>query len=88
MAPSSPSPTVNMPATPPVRNATFRAAGNDPERAAALQPVPALRMAYEQARVRHGHRVEIYDPDVASGDQGYIRLQDAHGNRVELANAR
>lgn len=44
-----------------------------------------------RVRVFHslnGHRIEIYDPDVASGDQGYIRLQDAHGNRVELANAR
>jgi uncharacterized protein involved in type VI secretion and phage assembly len=36
----------------------------------------------------NGHEVEIYDPDVAAGDKGYIRLKDAHGNVVELANAR
>src|SRR3954452_22281273 len=35
VAPRRPRPTVNMPATPPVRNATFSAAGSDPERAAA-----------------------------------------------------
>lgn len=41
-------------------------------------------------RVLHslnGHRVEVYDPDPASGDLGHIRLADAHGNVVELANA-
>lgn len=44
-----------------------------------------------RVRVFHslnGHRIEIYDPDVTGGDQGYIRLQDAHGNKVELSNAR
>ena len=35
VAPNSPSPTVNMPATPPVRNATSSAFGIDPLRAAA-----------------------------------------------------
>ena len=35
VAPSRPRPTVNIPATPPVRNATFRAAGSEPDRAAA-----------------------------------------------------
>ena len=35
VAPSRPRPTVNMPATPPVRKATWRAAGSEPERAAA-----------------------------------------------------
>src|SRR3954454_21168040 len=35
VAPSRPRPTVNMPATPPVRNATLSAAGNEPDRAAA-----------------------------------------------------
>jgi uncharacterized protein involved in type VI secretion and phage assembly len=35
----------------------------------------------------NGHRIELYDPDIASGDQGHIRLKDAHGNVVELTNA-
>jgi hypothetical protein len=35
LAPSRPSPTVNIPATPPVRNATVRARGMLPVRAAA-----------------------------------------------------
>ena len=35
VAPSRPRPTVNMPATPPVRNATFSAAGSEPDLAAA-----------------------------------------------------
>jgi uncharacterized protein involved in type VI secretion and phage assembly len=35
----------------------------------------------------NGHRVEIYDPDVSAGDQGYILIEDAHGNRIELKNA-
>ena len=36
----------------------------------------------------NGHEIEIYDPGVSGGDRGYIRLKDAHGNVVELANAR
>ena len=36
----------------------------------------------------NGHEVEIYDPGISAGDKGYIRMKDAHGNVVELANAR
>lgn len=36
----------------------------------------------------NGHEVEIYDPGVSGGDKGYIRFKDAHGNIIELANAR
>jgi hypothetical protein len=35
VAPSSPRPTVNIPATPPVRKATVSASGSEPVRAAA-----------------------------------------------------
>jgi uncharacterized protein involved in type VI secretion and phage assembly len=35
----------------------------------------------------NGHQITLYDPEVANGDQGYIRIQDAQGNMVELANA-
>jgi uncharacterized protein involved in type VI secretion and phage assembly len=44
-----------------------------------------------QVRVLHsvnGHRIELRDPDVAGGDTGGIRIADAHGNVVELDNAR
>jgi uncharacterized protein involved in type VI secretion and phage assembly len=47
----------------------------------------------EDHRVRlirslNDHRIEIYDPDAKQGDLGYIRIEDAHGNLIELANAR
>lgn len=35
----------------------------------------------------NGHEIAVYDPGVAGGDLGYIRIKDAHGNMVELANA-
>jgi uncharacterized protein involved in type VI secretion and phage assembly len=35
----------------------------------------------------NGHEIEIYDPDVAAGDTGYVRISDAHGNEIVLANA-
>jgi uncharacterized protein involved in type VI secretion and phage assembly len=34
----------------------------------------------------NGHMIEIYDPDVQDGEAGYIRLKDAYGNVIELAN--
>lgn len=36
----------------------------------------------------NGHEIEIYDPPISAGDKGYIRLKDAHGNLIELANGR
>jgi uncharacterized protein involved in type VI secretion and phage assembly len=36
----------------------------------------------------NGHEISIYDPPISQGDKGYIRLQDSHGNLVELSNAR
>jgi phage baseplate assembly protein gpV len=42
-----------------------------------------------QLRLFHsvnGHEIAIYDPVVSGGDKGFIRLRDAHGNVVELAN--
>jgi uncharacterized protein involved in type VI secretion and phage assembly len=35
----------------------------------------------------NGHTITLYDPDVSQGDQGFIRIEDAHGNRIELTNA-
>jgi uncharacterized protein involved in type VI secretion and phage assembly len=35
----------------------------------------------------NGHKIVIYDPDVSSGDMGYIRIEDGHGNMIELSNA-
>ncbi len=34
----------------------------------------------------NGHEIAIYDPPPSAGDQGYIRLKDAHNNVVELSN--
>ena len=36
----------------------------------------------------NGHEIRLYDPSPAAGDQGYIQIKDAHGNMIELANAR
>jgi len=66
-APNSPRPTVNIPAMPPVRNATLSAAGSDPARAAAavrtfprtarlipMKPVrPDIKQPARNARVRN-----------------------------------
>lgn len=38
-------------------------------------------------RTVNGHEIAIYDPAISGGDAGYIRIQDAHGNRIELSNA-
>lgn len=34
----------------------------------------------------NGHQITLYDPEVSSGDAGYVRIEDAHGNLVELSN--
>jgi uncharacterized protein involved in type VI secretion and phage assembly len=36
----------------------------------------------------NGHEIAIYDPEPAAGDKGFIRIRDAHGNTIELANGR
>lgn len=35
----------------------------------------------------NGHKISLYDPEVQSGDTGYVRIEDAHGNKVTLQNA-
>lgn len=35
----------------------------------------------------NGHEIAIYDAAVGGGDRGFIRIRDAHGNTIELANA-
>jgi uncharacterized protein involved in type VI secretion and phage assembly len=34
------------------------------------------------------HEIAIYDPEARGGDRGYVRIRDAHGNVVELANGK
>jgi uncharacterized protein involved in type VI secretion and phage assembly len=34
----------------------------------------------------NGHEIAMYDPPPSEGDSGYIRIQDAHGNQIELSN--
>ncbi len=36
----------------------------------------------------NGHEIVISDPLIAGGDQGGVRISDAHGNMIELSNAR
>ena len=36
----------------------------------------------------NGHQIALYDPPASAGDKGFIRVEDAHGNKVELANGR
>ncbi len=38
-------------------------------------------------RTVNGHEIAIYDPAISGGDTGYIRIEDAHGNKIELSNA-
>jgi len=47
-------------------------------------PDPHLRLIHSV----NGHKIAIYDPPVSAGDKGYMLLEDAHGNSVELANGR
>ena len=84
VAPSSPRPTVNMPATPPVRNATFDAAGSDPERAAA-----AVRTLPRTARLMPMNPVspERTQPAMNANvrkvpDSTWVRPGDPAGNAI------
>jgi uncharacterized protein involved in type VI secretion and phage assembly len=43
---------------------------------------PELRLI----RSLNGHEIAIYDPKPQSGDQGYVKISDAHGNVLKLAN--
>jgi uncharacterized protein involved in type VI secretion and phage assembly len=36
----------------------------------------------------NGHEIRLYDPAPSQGDQGFVRIKDAQGNTIELANAR
>lgn len=43
---------------------------------------PALRIIHS----KNGHKISLYDPPAAAGDMGYVRIEDAHGNMIELRN--
>ena len=45
---------------------------------------PQLRVI----RSVNGHEIRLYDPAPSQGDKGYIQIKDAHGNMIELSNAR
>jgi uncharacterized protein involved in type VI secretion and phage assembly len=36
----------------------------------------------------NGHEIALYDAEESGGDKGFIRIKDAHGNSIELANGR
>jgi uncharacterized protein involved in type VI secretion and phage assembly len=46
---------------------------------------PHLRLIHSV----NGHEIGIYDPELpVGGDRGFIRIQDAHGNIIEIGNRR
>lgn len=47
---------------------------------------PSLDPRLRIIRSKNGHKISLYDPEPAGGDKGYLRLEDAHGNQVELRN--
>jgi uncharacterized protein involved in type VI secretion and phage assembly len=51
-------------------------------------PPPSNDQQLRLIRSVNGHEIAIYDPPPAAGDKGFIRIRDAHGNTIELANGR
>ena len=49
---------------------------------------PANNQHLRVIRSVNGHEITIFDPPAGTSDKGYIRIEDAHGNSVELANGR
>jgi phage baseplate assembly protein gpV len=49
---------------------------------------PANDQHMRTIRSVNGHEITIFDPPATGGDSGYVRIRDAHGNSVELANGR
>ncbi len=49
---------------------------------------PVKDRQLRQIRSKNGHTISLYDPDEKQGDKGYLRVEDAHGNMVELANGK
>jgi uncharacterized protein involved in type VI secretion and phage assembly len=43
---------------------------------------PNLRIIHS----RNGHKISLYDPAPGAGDNGYLRVEDADGNHIELKN--
>ena len=81
VAPSRPRPTVNMPATPPVRNATLSAAGSEPERAAAaVRTLPRTARLMPMNPVRPESRQPATNASVRNRpDWANVRPDDAFG---------
>lgn len=50
------------------------------------QAPPSLDPLLRTMQSKNGHKVSMYDPEPASGDKGYLLVEDAHGNQVELRN--
>jgi uncharacterized protein involved in type VI secretion and phage assembly len=49
---------------------------------------PSTDIQLRIIRSVNGHEIGLYDPPVSQGDRGYLQIKDAHGNMIELANAR
>jgi uncharacterized protein involved in type VI secretion and phage assembly len=51
-------------------------------------PPPTTERRMRLIRSVNGHEIAIYDPESKGGDRGFVRIKDAHGNTIELANGR
>jgi len=49
---------------------------------------PADKRELRVIRSVNGHEIILYDPPAQGGDKGFIRIKDAHGNLLEMANGR
>jgi len=48
---------------------------------------PSTERRLRLIRSVNGHEIALYDPEPSGGDKGFVRIKDAHGNMIELANA-
>ena len=53
-----------------------------------MDPPPTDDPKARTIRSVNGHEIVLYDAAISKGDKGYVRVADAHGNTVELANGR
>ena len=49
---------------------------------------PAVEQRMRLFHSVNGHEIAFYDGPPTGGDLGFVRIRDAHGNAIELANGR
>jgi uncharacterized protein involved in type VI secretion and phage assembly len=51
-------------------------------------PPPSRERRLRLIHSVNGHEIALYDAEPKGGDRGFVRIRDAHGNTIELANGR